>query len=433
MINSNFLDFDKKVKTHTDNDVDSVFSNKYGHEIKNIIYSKNVLRLGMQKYDIYNLFPIRRSSELLMNVEKSFRRIIYGRTGCGKSFLLRNIADRFYRAGGGVIYLTDIKGEVISSVNPLQNKFRFNLGVGDKPTGVPIKEYYPAYLNKRNPKTNIKLMQIPLKEMTLEDLQTCITGVKMSDTQLNLLEKCLMIEQDKGEPSIKGLIEVVNNSNLFAGTKTSLILRLENIEASEAVGETYEPMSIAKDIKENFMVSLNLSGYSGTKNLTSFYIGFFVRKLIELKDSGKIPKTKKILVIIDEMGDFCPPDKDLVSRTEIEELFRKGRAYNIYILGATQKINLISEKVYEQIDGCFMPNTGFVDKEDIKYIVKTKIRPDLSPQAVPNEVPNILNKRLCKINKNGTRDWFYADFIGRKFKIFTPYSPLSMHMEEKGT
>ena len=242
-----------------------------------------------------------------------------------------------------------------------------------------------------------------------------------------------MIEQDKGEPSIKGLIEVVNNSNLFAGTKTSLILRLENIEASEAVGETYEPMSIAKDIKENFMVSLNLSGYSGTKNLTSFYIGFFVRKLIELKDSGKIPKTKKILVIIDEMGDFCPPDKDLVSRTEIEELFRKGRAYNIYILGATQKINLISEKVYEQIDGCFMPNTGFVDKEDIKYIVKTKIRPDLSPQAVPNEVPNILNKRLCKINKNGTRDWFYADFIGRKFKIFTPYSPLSMHMEEKGT
>ncbi|RLJ00625.1 MAG: hypothetical protein DRP06_01655 [Candidatus Aenigmatarchaeota archaeon] len=429
----NFFDFNKKVKKYTKGNIQTVFSEKYGYEEEHIIHSKDVLRIGKQKYDVYHMRPFRREGELLMNIKKSSRKMVYGMTGCGKSFLFRGIIDRFIRSGGYVINLSDVKGEMISSLNPVQEKFRFNLARGDKPTGLAIREYYPAYLNKRKPKNNIKLMQIPLKEMTLEDLQTCITGIKMSDTQLNLLEKCLIVEQDKKYPSIRGLIDVVNNSDMFSGTKTALILRLENLEASEAVGETYEPMDIAQDFKEKYMVSLNLSGYAGTKNLTSFYIGFYIRKLIELKDSGRIPISKRVLVVLDEMGDFCPPDKDLVSRTEIEELFRKGRIYNIYIIGATQKINFVSDKIFEQLDGCFMPNMSYIDLEDMKYIIKKKIRPDLSPNAIPQEVPRILNKKLCKINKDGTRDWFYADFVGRKFKIFTPYSPLSAHMEEKGT
>ncbi len=429
-----FGDMDKQVKREREVGINTAISKDFGLKKKVMAYSKDVLRIGKKRWDVYNLFPYRiQKTDLLLNIEQSWRKIILGQTGSGKSFLIRGIVDRFWKVSGSVIYISDVKGEIFSSKDPVQEKFRFNLKSGERPEGLPIKEYYPAYLNKKNPKDDINIMQIPLKDVSLEDLETCITGIKIRDTQKNLLQKCLTIEQKKRDSSIRGLIEEIKNTNFFPTTKDALIIRLENLETSGVIGETYEEMNIVTDLKNRDIPVLNLLGYGAMKNITQFYVGYLIRKIINAKAEGLLPKNKKLLLVLDELADFCPANKDMVSRTEIEELFRKGRAFNIYVLCATQHLSMISDQVVKEIDGCFMPNISYLDKEELKYVVKTKIRPDMNPHDVPERVPNILRRDICKIHKDGRRDWFYADFKNRKFYVFSPYSPLSAHFQEAET
>jgi len=407
---------------------------------KEAVYKKDLVVLGKVKYNLIKFEYMRPSSidhfkirneDLILDFTNHFHILLLGRTGSGKTYLARRLWNGFYMSGGAVVHLTDVKNESKSSLQPLQYAFRDRLAENEEPRSFPLKIYYPAFLHKTKPIYDQIITQISFSELTrFEELKTCLGG-ELSEMQLNILENAFNLEMKLNYPSFNGLIEQVRKCDGNELSKKSLALKLRNVSTSGIIGDKYPSINLAADINANKIPVLNIRGYKGMGYSTHFYIGYLIKKLIDSKQRGLIPLDKKIMLIIDEILDFCPervPEKTgLNSKIEIESALRQARAYGIYMVMMAQDLNRLSPDIFSQVGAAFLSYN--IDQDVMKEIIKTKIRPDMTPSEIVYKVPRLFNQKIAKFYAGGRRDWYFAHFNENKLVSFTPYAPLSKHQE----
>lgn len=360
-------------------------------------------------------------------IKDSFRIVINGRTGCGKTFLSRAIWNRFYKSDGAVAILTDIKGEYGSSKDPVQKDFQKFLGKNEEPQGFPIVEYYPYFLNKEAEESKKKLnyCQIHLSDISFEEFLTLLDLNKLSDAKLVTLENSFAEEKKKEKPSVKGLKLEIENYSTQTPTKRAVLRYIEFIEKSGIVGEKYPSPDFSKDIIEDRIPILNLVGYETFKKYSKFYVGIILKRLIEAKRDKRIEPNKKLLIVIDELEDFCPKKTDnSISKTEIVENQRKSRAWKVYMLYSSQRHTHIDSAIFNQSRYILFPgNLTLVEAVDI---FKNK---------VPSEYDYgiIMNKNISEILSEMKKYWWCfidSDERVEPYSIFKPFAPLSKHKTE---
>jgi len=389
------------------------YSNKYFIKPEAEYFSYKLL-LGVDEF----------KSVVKVPIKNSFRMLIIGRTGSGKTFLTRAIWNRFYKSGGSVAILTDVKGEYGSSKYPVQKEFIKYLGKNEEPEGFPVVEYYPYFLYKDS-KRDLNFCQIHLRDISFEEFLTLLDFNKLSDAKYATLENCFNKEIRKEKPSLKGLKKEIEKYSVQSSTKRSLLRSLEFIEKSGVIGEKYPSPDFAKDITEDKIPILNLVGYEMQKKYSKFYVGIILKRLIEAKRDKKISPNKKLLIVIDELEDFCPRKLDnSISKTEIVENLRKSRAWKVYMLFSTQRHTHIDSAIFNQCRYVIFP--GNLTLKEAVDIFKNKVPSEYDYGAV-------MNKNVSDLLSEMKRFWWClidSDEREDPYIVFKPLSPLSRHKTE---
>lgn len=389
------------------------YSNKYFIKPEAEYFSYKLL-LGVDEY----------KSVVKVPIKNSFRMLIIGRTGSGKTFLTRAIWNRFYKSGGSVAILTDVKGEYGSSKRPVQKDFAKYLGKNEEPEGFPVVEYYPYFLYKDS-KRDLNFCQIHLSDISFEEFLTLLDLNKLSDAKYATLENCFNRERKKENPSLRGLKKEIEKYPVQTATKRSLFRSLEFIEKSGVLGEKYPSPDFAKDIMEDKIPILNLVGYEMQKKYSKFYVGIVLKRLIEAKRDKKISPNKKMLIVIDELEDFCPRKIDnSISKTEIVENLRKSRAWKVYMLFSTQRHTHIDSAIFNQCRYVLFP--GNLTLKEAVDIFKNKVPSEYDYGAV-------MNKNISDLLSEMKKFWWClidSDEREDPYIVFKPLSPLSRHKTE---
>ena len=402
------------------------------------------IHFGLRKFVIggdlnyENVYP----ADAVISIEKSFRGGIFAPPGVGKSLSLQSIVDRAQLFDYGIIIVTDVKGEWASSREKVQEKYRGQLKPGESAQKFEVAEYYPqflAYQGGKEPPPNAKIVQLGLKNISYEDLLALMDlPSKISPSKTNLLQNCFDSVKKSLEPTLEALIMEVGEYDFNPSTKETILNSLRRVQKIGIIGDDYDWIDIGKDIKEGNRIIFNIRGYEGIdKKTTQIYVGILTKQIVFSKDQGLIKASKKMLVVYEESGDFCPRYGKIYSKDEIEECVRKSRAQGISLMFVAQSPEMISEQIIGQMDIVFFSYK--TNLSDMARLIKEKICPDFagSSLAVQARLSEILRETKAGIHEDGSRDWFYFNGfrkeIGKNyFWIIKFYMCLSAHTEEKG-
>lgn len=388
-----------------------------------ISYSKNKIPIGLDEFEDIEFLKFKEAS----------RTLVIGPSGRGKTFLMRNIWNRFYSAdkNNAVVILTDLKPEYFTSWAPIQKKFRRWLLKDEYPQSFPIKNYFP-FFQKRSDKGEYvggKLFQFSLEDITLSDFTTILGLEDMSDTQKNLLEETWLKLEDGEINSLQDFIQSVKeNEEYRKGTKNLITRRIKNIEKQGVIGDRYADFSIIADINKGYIPVFNLSAHEEMGEFVSAYVGILARRIYMAKKRGRIPSRKRLLVVCDEVNKFAPRSGNPSSKEPLIRLTELSRSEGISLLYSTQYVRRIPPVMYDQAQYLLLPK--------VRFSVLKKVVKDLAPIEYDGHWMTFEKKLVDDYGimtqyKSGQRDWMKIDVRTSDIEIFQPFAPLSFHRTDK--
>lgn len=382
----------------------------FPHEEKNVYISSKVF-MGMNLED-KRLF--------YLSIITPIRFVMLSMSGGGKTWLLRGIADRVSQEAI-CFFISDVKGEMISSNQPLQDKYKELLGKGEIPTAMNLVSLMPRFISKYSglPKENIPY-QLSLQDLELSDLITLFgLDEEVMTDKLNVLSAAyLEIEKNKIKTIADFRNYIVKNREIKEITKKWFQKALVTLESFDVIGEDSK-VDLLDLMRENKNITLNLKGYEDVSlSWTRTYVAVILRKLYRIKRDGKIKK--KLFIFMDEATDFIPKRTTPSSKKEALRIIDKGRLLGISMGFATQDIKRIDENVLKQSRYIFMNST--LTQDNFKEILKEVQLWDHFDTMYGTFIDKFMSlKRFqwCVVDREKKQDYWIK-----------PPAPLSKHMEQ---
>ena len=365
-----------------------------------------------------------------IDLKEAIRVLFVASAGSGKSWLMRAMIDRLHQIGQACIFLTDIKGELVSSRKPLQAKFRHLLLKGEKPRRLPVAELRPTFfrqISKDLPVNNL-WYSIDMKRMTQREFMTFMNTSRMTATQRTLLEiiyqemsKKFKKEEDN-EFSLDFIEEIIDNiDEIDTKSAKALKLKFRPLRESNWYIRKYE-RSIIEGIQKGLVPSINLTDFEsfGTDNFNFPTVteSIVLREVIKGRRDKEIPP---LWIFIDEATRFCGNDKNNSFKDEVLEAVDVERRFSTSVVMAFQAMSDIPEKVLYQSRYVFVPGTENLDTIK-KILVNTGIARNV--QSAPG-----LASRIKKQTRGHRYAWIVFDRFEQTMRVINPLAPLSHHME----
>lgn len=369
--------------------------------------------------------------------------LILGSSGSGKSFLMRSIWNRAFKSGAAVAIPVDMKPEAFTSSRPLQKKFhKFLLPIErnlieHSPLRFPMKNYRPFFLTKATDSENIKgeeNTQFEMTDLNEFDLDLIMGVTEMTDQKKVLISNAFSKIKNGELRSIDDMCNEIERPE-YEGhptTKKSISAVLRSIRDKGVVGSRFDKVDFVSDIKKGMVPVMNMMGAfrSGSSDhYSAAYVAIVLRQLLDAKQSGEIPKSMRLLIMLDEVNRYFAKDSDdSCAAKEILRALDMGRQYGISLCCSSQDLGRISDTLLNQSNYVFV---GYdLPPDHFREIIRKK-----EPHKVTDhynfgqETSHVLGS--MKTYRGGSRDWLFIDATKRDddYKIFKPLAPLSATRE----
>ena len=363
------------------------------------------------------------------------RILIFGATGVGKDYLFRAIWNRFVSSGGGVVaHLTDVKPETWSSAYPLQEKWRKKLLEHEEPTTYDIVTYYPYFFKNfvkaKKPKTETRLFQLSLSDLTLDDFITIGSLKNLTNIQLAALSEVFSMVRAGEIQNLKEFIKAIEESkDIASGTRKSLKLLIKKIERDGVVGTQFSDADIVQDLRAGKVVALDLDGLLNLETNVGYALGYvavLLRKIREAKKNGVLPAKKKLMVVVGEAELFIPEDGNPSSKSELLKVLDLGRSSGISMAILSKTPSRIPQTFLQQADYVFL---GYrTTKSEFKEVMQELV-PEASTHYTEFDVIWQEISHLLMATKG--HGWIFIDATRKNYyQVIDVLPPLSAHLEE---
>jgi len=291
--------------------------------VPEVHYNKNMLQIGRRMDgSIYTL-----------DLSEACRCLILGATRSGKTFLLREIVDRLYQTERDVLIINDCKNEFVSSLNPVQEKFRGNLIEGEKPTGLPIVSLRPTFfktISQTLPKNNY-WYSVDMKELTKGDFLTMMNTDGLTPTQqiaMDLIYEEIKKKLEDGQRfSVPMVEEIIDSIDEISGMqKNSLKFKFRPLIEAKFIENDYERSMLALfRHPKRFIPTINMENFDsfgkGAFNFPEVVMNIALREAIFARRKKLI---KPLFVIFDEAPRFLGNDKTGCIKQTVSECLEEN-------------------------------------------------------------------------------------------------------------
>jgi DNA helicase HerA-like ATPase len=381
-----------------------------------------------------NYWPLGRNSEtgekVYLDMRHSRHILVLGSTGSGKTFLNERIICSAYKSGASIAIVTDIKSEYGSLCEPCDERFTQYLMRGEYPEPLPVKSFYPYFLNKylgAKPKRDI-LFQLKLTDISYTDLLTILGLEEDEQSQVGDVVKLLAGRiKEKRITTFTQIIDFLTSQDIYAQTQKLLINKFKLLLNYNVFGDQYAYNFVDEINKGNIPV-LSLRGFDqvgAEHGWTSSYVSIITRQLRDAKERGVIKN--KLLLVYEETPRFVPREGNPSSKKTIEKLVRECRAFGISCLFSSQDLFEVPDLLFSQSNYIFIPHN--IDVDDLKIVFK---RSGVSYEWSPTYINTLMDtiQSMTYNKKTGEREWMLIDKETKEYIIFFPYAPFAKHASE---
>lgn len=348
----------------------------------------------------------------------------------GKTFFLRSIGDRLVQTGRDLIYLSDVKNEFYSSIDPVQPKFEGGLIKGETPTGVNVVTLRPTFFKTISPekhKSNF-WYSVDMRELSKADFMTMMNVTELTQNQQVSMELIYQElskrykENEKLDFSVDMINEIIDSFDELNNTqKTSLKFKFRPLEYSHFFEKKYK-RNVVSLIRKGYVPAINVENFDsfgkGAFLFPEVTLNIVLREVITARRSGKI---KPVWVVLDEASRFVGNRKRSSLKESILQSVDLDTRYNVNYIFASQIVEDVPDTILKQSKYIFIPATA--DVQTIKFIlVNTGLAKNI--QTSVNESMKI--KRMMKKVKFS---WIVINRMTGQMDLIRPLAPLSHHLE----
>ena len=361
-----------------------------------------------------------------IDLSDALRMFILGKTGSGKTFFLRGISDRLFKAGYEVVFLPDVKAEMKSSKDPVQKKFHDQLLPNEIPQGFPITTYRPTFFKQLNvQKATDDIWWSPrLTAMSKADFLTLLNAESLSIPQQVILE--IVYEemrtrlQNDEEISFEDFDEIIDGiEDITTAQKTSMKFKFRPLKTSSFVDSEHQ-VEILEDLEQHRMVALNMDYFDsfgrGGFGYAEVSVSIMLREVVNFCKSATCHKA---FIMTDEASRFIPADRNPSCKRDFMEAVDLFRRYGVSNVFATQELTKIPPEIVRQCRYVCIPYSATVGELKDVMVMAGAVR----------NVQNAMNQAISLKGRLRRFDWVIFDTLVGSNVIIRPLSPLSKHME----
>ena len=365
-----------------------------------------------------------------LDIKEACRVSIIASTGGGKTWLMRGMMDRLNPVGYASVFLADIKGELISSVRPIQPKFQHLLLPGEKPKALPLISLRPTFfkaITSELPRGNI-WYSVDMRRMTQREFMTFMNVKSMTPTQKTLMEiiyqemRKEFDENDEATFSLDFIEQVIDSiDEIDTRSNNAIKLKFRPLKESKFHVPEFEK-SIIGGLQRRLVPAINLTDFeSFGKDNFDFPTVTMSIVLREIITGRRNKEVGGLWIFIDEATRFCGNDKDNSFKHEILEAVDVERRFGTSMVFCWQSMIDIPEKILFQSRYIFVPGT-----ENVKTLkdLLNNTGTARNVQSAPGMATRL--KRQCK---NRPYAWIVFDRKLQTMEVIDPLAPLSNHME----
>lgn len=363
-----------------------------------------------------------------LDLREACRMIIIGKTRSGKTWLLREMADRLKKIGYSMVFLPDVKDEFKSSKKPVQEKFRQFLLEGETPEPMNVVTLRPTFFKQIDrdglPSDNY-YYSISLGALSKADFNTLMNTSDMTAPQQIIME--LIFERiakqfkETGEFSFENIDRIIDEmTEINATQKTAMKFKFRPLKSSFFYEKKHQK-NIIEIIKRGYHPAINMEGFDSFGGEGSFrypevFVGMVLRMVINARRAKVI---QPLFIMVDEASRFIPADKNPSCKRDFMESCDLDTRYNINYAYATQEIEKIPIQIVKQCRYIFVPHSADVGTIRNVLMMSGLVR---NQQTATNDSIH-LKGRLKR------HEWIVFDLVSGTKEIVKPISPLSEHME----
>ena len=348
----------------------------------------------------------------------------------GKSYLIRAMMDRMRHIGFDVIYLSDVKDEMKSSIKPVQEKFQNGLLPGEKPKGTKVVTLRPTFFKQISDNLNELNFwySIDINKLTRADFMTLMNVHEMTPNQRTAMDLIFQELQNrfKSDPDLKFSVDLIYNiidtdEDIDERQKQGLRFKFKPLEYAHFWIEEYQ-RSIVDLINRGFIPAINMENFDsfgkGNFLFPEVTLNIILREVIEARRAEQI---NKIWVVIDEASRFVGKTKNTSIKTTVEESYELDSRYGVWYCSAYQSWNDVPDKILSNTRFIFVPRSA--DVGTLKSV--------LTNVGVVKNVQSSVNKaiRLKRAMEKKPFSWIIFDRMNASYDLIESLSPLSEHME----
>lgn len=404
--------------------------------IRNLLEEEE--KVYIEKYDPKRI-PVGRTIDkqiLFLRFDDATVITILGQRGSGKTWFMRNLMDRLYKANYDIAILTDIKNEFYTSgISPVQKKFQKSLINGEKPGTTPVATIKPYFFTTISGEGQLPQYNVwgscNMNDVIKADFFEFMGYENLTAIQQIELEKLYdQIEEMGGLKKIEDVDELINRrEDIDSTTKFSLLRRVYRLKKSKFfdVSKIVNPVDLMT-CPERYVPALNLEGYQSFGSTTSdnsvgnyprAMVGMWLNMIRRARVKGLI---RPLWFFLDEASRFCNSRTFSNVRAHIEENVDVDRRYNISLVGAWQNYYDVPEKILRQSKYLLFPHN--VATEILQEGLKDAGLLDVSSQQ--KTIVNRIKREMLRFSKHA---WLLIDRDRQEYIIFEPLCPLSWHSE----
>jgi len=314
-----------------------------------------------------------------IDTSKSFRMLILGETGSGKTVLLRALLSRLYKSNFAVCHLSDIKNEMRSNWKPVQEEFWDGLKEKERPEPIPTQMFVPIFFKKfynRLP-DHTEWIQFSMNELSENDLLT-LFGVEDKDIQADILKRVYSaIQHNKINTfdEMRAFIQALPSTEVHSGSKRALLSKITDLQSKNILGTEYaqdivpllngyidsEGNEIRRAISFNCRHRKQLA-----KEYLQAYMAVIIEKLREARRERRIKQP--LFFFMDEAHAFIPNNSNPACKQVVIDSINEDRQYGISWILSTQYPSQIPLDVVKQMQYYFLPQN--IKPDIMKDILK---------------------------------------------------------------
>ena len=426
---------------------------KYVKYTENPYYRKNYLvkakrKLAPPKNKIL-LGIDQRGKKFYLDIKEVQRILLLGKTGCGKSFLLRRIMSQLYFKGYAPVILVDVKDEFKYSLFPVQEEYLESPGLPpeEKPHTLPMKIYRPTFFKERKLASHNLAGSVKLSDLTLNDLNTLLGTDEMSLVQRELVGAIARKIQNEELNSFEEIDKFIidKNNSLFVGLnvaqRKAIQIKFRMLKDKDFCRDDYA-IDLVGDISEGKIPVLNMKNFEmlGARNgLPQAMVAIWLRQLKIAKSNSEIEPL--LWIFIDELARFAPATGEPTSKKEIMEAVDVTRGFGINFIFGAQRLSNIATNIAPQCRYILLPYNAEIP-DIIKAFETYGIAPALRKgyddwgEEIKKNWSHLTKQEIARAVKKrmGKYDWLVLDTDKASeieyiddLSIVSPYAPNTMH------